>query len=634
MSEQKNYTFKAEIKQLLDILIHSLYKEKEIFLRELISNASDAMTRLQFEMLTNSKVLDPDAELAIHIEVKKPEEDENGQPGEGDSWLIIKDSGIGLTGQEMRETLGTIAQSGAREFLAKIEEGEEMPDMNDVIGRFGVGFYSVFMAGSEVRVISRSYKPQAKAAMWISDGGENYSVESADKKDRGTEIHIKLRDDAKEFADAWHLRQVIKKHSDFVAFPIYIDGEQANTTQSIWRKKPADVEDEEYNSFYQQMTMDFEPPVKTIHFSSDAPLNLRSLLYIPAKREKTMFAKRKEPGVMLYSKNVLIQEYCNDLLPQWLQFVDGVVDSEDLPLNVSRESVQNTRIMRQLGKTVRKRVIRELGKLAKDEEKFPAYWSEFGRYFKEGMGIAAEDREDIMPLLHFTTSKSDGKLISLDTYIENMPEAQSEIYYVLGDDANSVANSPHLDPFKSRDLEVIFLTDGFDAFMAPNLQEYKEKPFKNIDDGGLEMPDIEPTEEEESDDDDAQSLSDDELNGMIEKFKEVLGEKVEDVRISKVLRSSAVRLVAPEDGPNSAMSRLYRYVEQDYEVPKRILEINRKHTLINNLVGMLNDDAENAMLNLTVEQVFETALLQEGLHPNPADMVPRLQQMMEMATKQ
>ena len=587
MSEQKNYTFKAEIKQLLDILIHSLYKEKEIFLRELISNASDAMTRLQFEMLTNSKVLDPDAEMAIHIETKKPEDGE-----EGDSWLIIKDTGIGLTGQEMRENLGTIAQSGAREFLAKLEEGEEMPDMNDVIGRFGVGFYSVFMAAKEVQVISRSYKPQAKAAKWISDGGENYSVEAADKKDRGTEIHINLRDDAKEFADAWHLRNVIKKHSDFVAFPIYVEGEQANTTQSIWRKKPADVEEEGYNSFYQQMTMDFEPPVKTIHFSSDAPLNLRSLLFIPAKREKTMFNKRQEPGVMLYSKNVLIQEYCNDLLPKWLQFVDGVVDSEDLPLNVSRESVQNTRIMRQLGKTVRRRVLREIGKLAKDEEKFPEFWDQFGRFFKEGLGIAREDRDEILPLLHFTTSKSDGKLISLDTYIENMPEAQSDIYYVLGDDANSVANSPHLDPFKSRDIEVLFFTDAFDAFMAPNLMEYKEKSFKNIDDGSLEMPDIEPKEEEESADDDSQSLSDDAMNGVVEKFKEVLGEKVEDVRISKVLRSSAVRLVAPEDAPNSAMSRLYRYVEQDYEVPKRILELNRKHPLINNLAGMLDADKE------------------------------------------
>ncbi len=629
MAEQKNYTFKAEIKQLLDILIHSLYKEKEIFLRELVSNASDAITRLQFEMLTNSKILDPDAELAIHIETKKPEEGE-----EGDSWLIIKDTGIGLTGQEMRENLGTIAQSGAREFIAKLEEGEEMPDMNDVIGRFGVGFYSVFMAATEVQVISRSFKPQAKAAKWTSDGGENYTVEAADKKDRGTEIHIKLRDDAKEFADGWHIRNIIKKHSDFVAFPIYVDGDQANTTQSIWRKQPSEVEQEEYNSFYQQMTMDFEPPTSTIHFSSDSPLNLRSLLFIPAKREKTMFAKRQEPGVMLYSKNVLIQEYSPDLLPKWLQFVDGVVDSEDLPLNVSRESVQNTRIMRQLGKTVRKRVLREIGKLSKDDEKFPAFWDQFGRFFKEGLGIAHEDRDEIMPLLHFTTSKSEGKLISLDAYIENMPEAQSDIYFVLGDDANSVANSPHLDPFKSRDIEVIFLTDAFDAFMAPNLREYKEKNFKNIDDGGLEMPDIEPTEEEESADDDSTSLSDDEMNGVVEKFKAILGERVTDVRISKVLRSSAVRLVAPEDGPDSAMSRLYRYVEQDYEVPKRILELNRKHALINNLVSMLNDDAENPMLELTVEQVFDTALLQEGLHPNPADMVPRLQEMMELATKQ
>ena len=632
MSDQKNYSFKAEIKQLLDILIHSLYKEQDIFVRELISNASDAITRLQFNMLTDSKVVDSDVELAIHIETEKPEEGE-----EGDSWLIIKDTGIGMTSKEMQKNLGTIAQSGAREFLSQLDEKEDgdRPDLNDVIGQFGVGFYSVFMAAKEVEVTSRSYKPQAKAAKWISDGGEAYRIEAADKSSRGTEIRIKLREDAKEFADKWHLRQVIKKHSDFVAFPIYIDGEQVNQTESLWRKQPSAVEDEAYKSFYQQMTMDFEEPLTTTHFSSDAPLNLRALLFIPAKREKTMFHKRTEPGVMLYSKNILIQEYCNDLLPKWLQFVDGVVDSEDLPLNVSRESIQNTRILRQLGKTVRKRVVREISKLAKDTTddgaKFKTFWEQFGRYFKEGVGVVPEDRDEIMPLLYFTTSKSEGKLINLDTYIENMPEEQDKIYYVLGDDPVSISNSPHLEPFKDRNIEVLFFTDAFDAFMAPSLAEFKEKSFQAIDAADLELPNIEP-EANEADDEAAAEVNDELIEGLVERFKTVLGERVTDVRTTERLRSSAMRLVQPEDGGSSAMSRIYRYVDQNYEIPKRILELNPKNQMIANIAELSKDDDKNALVDLSIEQLFDTALLQEGLHPNPAEMIPRLNQLVEIAT--
>lgn len=628
--EQNAYAFKAEIKQLLNILIHSLYKEPEIFIRELISNASDALTRLQFEMLTNHKVVDPEAELAIRLEVIKPEDGE-----EGDKWLIIKDSGIGMTKDEMRQNLGTIAQSGAREFLQKVKEQDNANgDLNDVIGQFGVGFYSVFMAAEEVRVISRSYKPQAKAAVWVSDGGDTFQIDAADKEDRGTEIHIKLRKEAEEFADEWKLRQVVKKHSDFVAFPIYVgdDEERANQQQSLWRKQPSNVEEEEYKSFYQQMTLDFEPPLSTIHFRSDAPLNLRSLLFIPSKREKTMFAKRTEPGVMLYSKNILIQEYCDDLLPKWLSFIDGVVDSEDLPLNVSRESVQNTRIMRQLGKTIRKRVLRELSKMAKDEaEQYAAFWSEFGRFLKEGLATDFEARDEIMPYLRFQSSKSEGNLASLDEYIERMPEAQTEIYYVLGDDAKSVANSPHLDPFKARDLEVLYFVDAFDAFMAPTLQAYKEKTFRNIDDASLELPDVEV--KEDSTDAEQAEIQEDAFEALVSKFSEVLGDRVVEVRASKVLKGSPARLVSPEDGGNQAMSRLQRYIDQNYEIPKRILELNNRHPLIANLAETLQQNADAAVVPLVVEQIFDSALVQEGLHPNPAEMLPRIQQLMELATK-
>lgn len=644
-AEKENaYTFKAEIKQLLDILIHSLYKEPEIFVRELISNASDALTRFQFEQLTNRDVVDPDAELAITLETRKPDEgDENGE-----HWLIIKDTGIGMTADEMRQNLGTIAQSGAREFLQKLRSGEVNTDgqeMGDVIGQFGVGFYSVFMAAEEVRVVSRSYQPEAEAAVWISDGGERYRIEPAEKTERGTEIHIKLRDEAKEFADNWKLRQIIKKHSDFVAFPIYlmeereneegeteIEPQQLNQQQSLWRKQPSDVEQEDYNSFYQQMTLDFEPPLATIHFRSDAPLNLRALLFVPAKREKTMFAKRTEPGVMLYSKNILIQEYCDDLFPKWLGFVDGVVDSEDLPLNVSRESVQNSRIMRQLGKTVRKRVLRELKKLGKDEpEKYAEFWKEYGRFFKEGVATDFEARAEIMPYLRFYSSKSDGELITLDEYVARMPEAQEEIYYVLGDDARSVANSPHLDPFTARDIEVLYFVDAFDAFMAPGLTDFQEKAFRNVDDGSLELPDIAETADETSSDE-PPAANEESFKALLEKFGEVLGERVTEVRASKVLKGSPARLVSPEDAAgNQSVSRLQRYIDQNYEVPKRILELNQKHPLVVSLADQHAADGESARVPLIIEQLFDSALVQEGLHPNPAEMLPRIQKLMEMA---
>ncbi|MCP4418953.1 MAG: molecular chaperone HtpG, partial [Chloroflexi bacterium] len=344
-----DFRFKAEVKQLLQILVHSLYKEPDIFLRELISNASDALTRLHFEMLTNRDVLDPDAELAIRLEIPEVGEDEPKK-------IIIKDSGVGMTKDELITNLGTIAQSGAREFLAKVGEDENV-DPSDVIGQFGVGFYSVFMVADEVRVISRSYKKRAKAAVWVSDGSDAFHVETADKADRGTEMHITLKKDAADLASEWKLKQIIKKHSDFVRYPIYVgDGEeQANQQTPLWRQQPAQVEAEDYTNYYRQMTMDFEEPLTTIHFASDAPVNVRTLLFIPAKREPGILASRKEPGVMLYSHNVLIQEYCTDLLPKWLEFIDGVVDSEDLPLNVSRETVQNNRLMRQLGKMIKGR---------------------------------------------------------------------------------------------------------------------------------------------------------------------------------------------------------------------------------------------------------------------------------------
>lgn len=620
--QQATYNFKTEVKQVLQILVHSLYKDRDIFVREVVSNASDALTRFHFESLTNHDVLDPDAELAIRIEVAETEEGELKK-------IIIKDSGIGMTEEELIRNLGTIAQSGAREFLSMMGEGDFDP--GDVIGQFGVGFYSVFMVSDDVRVISRSYQPDAQAAAWISDGSESFRIEPAEKSDRGTEIHITLKSDAEEFANEWKLKQIVKKHSDFVRYPVYVGEDQANQQQSLWRKSPSEVEDEEYKSFYQQMTMDFEEPLATIHFSTDAPVHLRALLFIPAKKEAGILAMRKEPGVMLYSHNVLIQEYCTDLLPDWLSFVDGVVDSEDLPLNVSRETVQNNRLMMQLGKMMRKRILRELKKLAdKDDEKYEMFWQENGRSLKEALATDPSAKDDVQPFFRYYSSKSDDKLTSLDEYIERMPETQEEIYFVLGDNKTTVANSPHLDPFKARELEVLYWVDPLDVLIAPGMLDYKDKKFRNIDDAGLELPEI---EEEETAEEAEPAIEEAEFNQLVGRFVTTLGEKVIEVRESKVLKNSPVRLVYPEDAQNREMQRLYRMMDQDYDVPKLIFEVNRSHPLIVNLATLVQEGAASELVTLSVEQLYDSALVQEGLHPNPTAMLPRIEQLMLLAAK-
>ena len=616
----ESYGFKAEIKQLLNILAHSLYKDRDIFLRELISNASDALTRLQFEALTNSQIHDPDAEAAIHIEFK---ESADGGPAE----LVIKDSGIGMTHDELVRNLGTIAQSGAREFLANI--GKEDIDPADVIGQFGVGFYSVFMVADWVRVVSRSYLPEATAAAWSSDGGEFFALEAADKTDRGTEIHITLKADAAEYANAWRLKQIVKKYSDYVRFPIYVQGEQANRRESLWRKLPSEVTPEDHKAFYRQLTMDFEEPLLTIHFASDSPVNLRALLFVPRHRDRGVLAVRKEPGLMLYSHNVLIQEYCTDLLPSWLSFVDGVVDSEDLPLNVSRETVQNNRLIQQLGKSINARVVRDLKKLAdSDPQQYSQFFEAYGPLLKEGIATDPDSRATILPMLRYQSTAATDEWISLDQYVDRMTAGQEEIYYVVGDSLASAGRSPHLDPFKARKLEVLLWHDPLDIFIAPMLDNYREKRFRNVSDPEIELPLMEHPDDESRPE---SSVSEPDFNRFVGRCVTTLGPRVTGVRASQVLKDSPVRLVAAE-GQQADMQRIYRMMGREYEVPAQILEVNRNHPLIAGLSRLVTESPDSPFISLAIEQLYNSALMQEGLHPNPSDMLPRVEELMQIAT--
>lgn len=624
MTEQ-GYTFKAEIQQLLNILVHSLYTDREIFLRELISNAVDALNRLQFEMLTNRDVLDPDAELAIRVSV-----DEEAKT------ITISDSGIGMTGEELIANLGTIAQSGAAAFIRQLEgmDEAERPSL-EMIGQFGVGFYSAFMVAEEVRVVSRSYRPDAASSEWVSDGSATFRVgpPGEPKEDRGTEVIVKLKEDAAEFASNWRMEQIIKKHSDFVAFPITIGDRVVNRQKPLWRQPPQEVEDKEYADFYHHLTMDWEQPLLSTHMIADVPVDIRSILYVPSHRDRGLLSARPDYGLRLYARGVMIQQDNKDMLPNHFRFVEGVVESEDLPLNVSRETVQRNPAVRRIQKALVGKLIRELEDLAKEkEDEYARFWNEFGIFVKEGIATDPSTKDDLMPLLRFHSSKAaDGDLISLSEYVERMPEGQGAIYYLLGENLDSISRSPHLDYFSAHDLEVLFLVDPVDGFMIASLAEYEDKPLRNVDDASLELPD---DAREGEDADAAPPVPDEGFSALVARVVQVLGDKVTEVRESKVLRDSPCRLVSPEGGPGSDMQRVYKLLNREFETPKKILEINRGHPLIRNLAHLVDTTPDAPVIDLTVEQLFENQLLIEGVHPNPISMIGRIQALMEAATAQ
>ena len=608
--------FKAETRQILEILIHSLYNEREVFLRELISNASDALTRMSFEMLTNRNVLDPDAELKIVISMD-PET----------RTLTVKDTGIGMTEAELIENLGTIAQSGARNFLKAVEEGQQ--NVSDIIGQFGVGFYSAFMIADSIRVVSRSYQPDATAAAWVSTGEDTFSIEPAEKTDRGTEVIIRLKEDAAEFTEEHRLREIILRHSDYVPYPIYLkdNPEQVNHQTALWRQAPHQVEKEEYEKFYRQFSMDFEPPITYAHMAVDAPVQMYALLFFPATAERNIFSARKQEGLKLYARKVLIQEYCQDLLPKCFRFVDGVVDSEDIPLNVSRESVQSTRIMEQLEKLITSKVIETLKKLGENEpEKYETFWKNFRHFIKEGVATDFEPYEKLLPLLRFYSLKSPDQWITLEDYVKGMKEGQQKIYFLLGDEKASLLHSPHMEAFRHNDYDVLLLSDPMDPFMLLRFKKYETYELVNITSRDTEVPKI----GKEALDHPDEEISDEKIQYLMDLFKTQLGDRVSEVKTTDRLVESPARLVDSEGSLPQEMQRVYHLLEKEYELPQKILEINPNNPILANLAEREKDDPR---VKDIVEQIYENALLIEGLHPDPASMILRIQRLMQEALK-
>jgi molecular chaperone HtpG len=620
MSDQiksKSKPFKAETRQLLNILIHSLYTDREIFLRELISNASDALTRMNFEMLTNRDVLDPEAELGIWITT-----DPSART------ITIRDTGIGLTRKEMEENLGTIAHSGAKAFMQAAEKNESA-DLSNIIGQFGVGFYSVFMVADKVEVASHSYNKDEPSAVWISDGQENYEIKEFDKPGRGTEITVYLKENATEFTGEARLREMIQRHNDYVAFPIYVGSstEQVNRQTALWRQNSQQITEKDAAEFYKQFTLDQKIPLAYTHLAVDAPVQAYALLFIPASAEHYLFAPRKQDGLRLYARKVLIQDYFRDLLPEYLRFVQGIVDSEDLPLNISRETIQSNRLLMQLKKLVTSKAIDMIRRLAQDSpDKYKEFWDLFGRYLKEGVASDMADYDILVPLLRFHTLHHPDELVSLDTYLDERRPGQQQIYYLLGEDDRSVVHSPHLDVIRKRNLDVLLLTDPLDSFMLLALKNYKDIPLVNVADKDADLGEITPPDEAN-----AAPVSEETKAGLIGRFTEQLGTRVTEVRTSDRLIESPARLVDPDNSPTQEIQRVYQMMNQPLEIPRKVLEINPRHNLLVKLAS-LPEDSELA--TLLIEQIYEDALLIEGLHPDPAGMIDRIQKIMAAALKQ
>ena len=491
------------------------------------------------------------------------------------------------------------------------------------------------MVADEVKVTSRSFEPDAEAFVWTATGGDAYTIEPAESEQRGTTIEVKLKEDAAEYAQEHRIREIIRTYSDFVAYPIYLgsgdadrkkDGySQANRQTAIWRQSVREIQDEQYDDFYKQLTLDFQPPLTRIHYVTDAPVQMYALLFLPTKADPGLLSPRKEDGLKLYIRKVLIQEYSKDLLPQYFRFVKGVVDREDLPLNVSREAVQASPIIARMKKALTRKVIDSLRELASEEpEKYEIFWKEYGRFIKEGVSSDQISGRDLYSLLRFNSTEKPEELTSLADYVERMKAHQKDIYFLLGDDPRSVQRSPHLDYFKKNDYEVLTLTDPMDSFMLMGLQEFEGKKLKNVAAADTELP----VAEEKEPETEGERLAEGDLARLVAKFKVQLGERVTNVVTTDRLTESPARLVDPDGTVNQEMQRVYRMLEQDFEVPKKILELNPRHSLLRKMTTLREP---NELLDTCVEQIYESALLIEGLHPDPASMIPRIQEIMEAA---
>ncbi|MBQ5665723.1 MAG: molecular chaperone HtpG [Akkermansia sp.] len=604
------HQFQTEVRQLLDIVIHAFYSDREVFVRELVSNASDALEKLRLKQLTQTDIYEPERELRITITT----DEEAGT-------LTIADSGIGMTQEEVVEFLGTIAHSGTKKFLEAMKETKG--GTQDLIGQFGVGFYSVFMAADKVEVTTRSWQPDATPVKWVSDGQEGYELaEAAADAPRGTSILIHLKEDAKNFAKGDHTRYILSKYSNFVGFPIDFNGEHLNTVQAIWMKSKKDVKPEEYEGFYQFIAHTESKPLSYMHFSADAPIVLNSVLFVPEENPEAMGFGRCEPMVSLYCHKVLIDSKPEKLLPEWLRFLAGVVDSEDLPLNISREMLQDNSLLRKVSGIITKRFIKHLEGVAKNEtETYEKFWRTFSRYIKEGVVTSWEHKDALGKLLRFeSTFTEPGKLTSFEDYVSRMKENQKDIYVLYGASRSQLENSPYLDALKARGFEVGFFTEGGDQFVVESLMKFGEKEIKSIDRAGLELPPLEAQP-------DQPGLDEAEAEGLTTWVSETFKERFSKVSTSDRVTSAPAIALQGEGDISPEIKAYLRAMGQEIPETHPDIAFNPHNPIVMKLAELRTQD--EALATLLADQLINTALLRAGMLDDPAKLADNSQTLLE-----
>jgi len=605
------YEFKAEVKQVLDIVVNSLYTDKEIFLRELVSNASDAMEKLRFLKLSGQEVFEPEADLKIEINAD-----------EAARTVSVEDFGIGMTEKDLVENLGTIAHSGSKAFLNALKEsGGDLKQQ--LIGQFGVGFYSAFMVADKVEVETRPHTLEGEALKWTCDGSSEFTIEKCPRSARGTKITVFLKKDFEEFAKKFRVRQIAEKYSSFIEFPIFINGEKLESVRPVWLKGKSEVKPEEYEAFFKFLEHSSESPSDYLHFSADAPIALNCLLYVPAVNPERLGLGRAEHSVSLYCKKVLIDAHPKNLLPEWMRFAKGVIDSADIPLNISRESMQDSALIKKIGRIAVKRFIKHLDELSKkDAEKFAKILKDFGNFIKEGAAFDFEHKDDLVKLLRFESSAfKAGETVSLADYAARMKEGQKDkIFYATGPDRQTIEEGPLMEAFKRRGIEVLFLYDTIDAYVLSNVGTFDGKSFASVDSADIELPDAPAPAGE--------SLPADALKDLCDWLKSLLAEAgVTEVSDGKRLVDGPAA-VLNADHFDPTMRKLMRMMNPDApSLPQKVkLEINPRAALIKNLSEMRLKD--EALAKLVAHQMLDNAMLSAGLLENPRAMAGRINELL------
>src|SRR5688572_20836136 len=605
----QKFEFQAEIKQLLDIVIHSLYTEKEIFVRELISNASDSLEKLRHLQLTEKDVHDDQLELEINVTT-----DDKAKT------ITIQDFGVGMTRAELVENLGTIAHSGSKAFLKALGEGGAKNA--NLIGQFGVGFYSAFMVAKSVKVYTHSWKKDEPGHVWTSDGSGSYEIEESEGERRGAKVVIELKDDCSEFSQDWKIKEILERYSAFVSFPINLNGKRVNTVQALWLRSKNEIKDEEYVEFYKFQAHAFDEPRLRLHFSADAPLSINALLFVPKENTEKLGFARTEASVALYCRKVLIDAKPKNLLPEWLRFLKGVVDSEDLPLNISRETMQDKALVDKLNKVITKRFLKFLDDEAKNRaEAYQEFYNEFGVFLKEGAAIDYTHKDQIVKLLRFESSLTEkGKTTSLADYVSRMGTDQKEIYYLVGKDRAAIESGPYLEGFKARNLEVLFCYEPVDEYVMNNVREFDGKKIIAADHGDVKLADIPKPEG---------ALTDDQVKDLTKWLKDTLGERVAEVKASDRLVDSPALAINSDKFMSAHMRRMMKAMNKEGgDNPIKVnLEINPRSAVMKRLFETHTASPDRA--KLVAEQILDNALISAGLLEDASPMVARLYKLLE-----